>query len=64
MTTRRNVTGRDGSIIVKALAYAIETIERLPEDEQEWSDNEDMKSCLPQWLATSASTIGHRSAQR
>ena len=36
------VTGRDGYIIRKALAYAIETIELLPSKWQEWSDKEDM----------------------
>lgn len=37
------ITGRDGYIIAKALAYAIETIERLPDEWQEFSDKEDMK---------------------
>jgi hypothetical protein len=41
-----DITGRDGFIICKALAYAIETIERLPEQWQEWSDKEDMKRLL------------------
>ena len=46
MTKSENVTGRDGYIVKKALAYAIETIERLPEQWQEWHDKEDMKKIL------------------
>lgn len=46
MGKSESVTGRDGYIIRKALAYAIETIERLPERWQEWSDKEDMKTLL------------------
>lgn len=38
-----SVTGRDGYIIAKALAYAFSTIERLPPRWQERSDMEDMK---------------------
>ena len=38
----RNITGRDSLIVAKALAYAIESIERLPQRWQEWSDKEDM----------------------
>ena len=38
-----SITGRDGYIVAKALAYAIETISSLPERRQEWSDCEDMK---------------------
>jgi hypothetical protein len=41
-----NVTGRDGYIIAKALAYAISAIEALPPRWQEWSDCEDMKAIL------------------
>lgn len=37
------ITGRDGFIIAKALAYAIEANGALPEHLQEWSDCEDMK---------------------
>jgi hypothetical protein len=40
------ITGRDGYIICKALAYAIETIERLPQRWQELGDLEDMKLIL------------------
>jgi hypothetical protein len=38
-----SITGRDGYIVAKALAYAITTIERSPEKWQEFSDMEDMK---------------------
>jgi hypothetical protein len=38
-----SIIGRDGYIMAKALAYAITTIERLPDQWQEWSDCEDMK---------------------
>jgi hypothetical protein len=41
-----DVTGRDSYIIVKALAYAIATIEGLPECRQEVSDCEDMAALL------------------
>jgi hypothetical protein len=41
-----NVTGRDGYIARKALAYAIETISHLPERWQERSDLEDMVALL------------------
>jgi hypothetical protein len=40
------ITGRDGYIIAKALAYAIEAIGRLPEEAQEASDREDMIALL------------------
>ncbi len=43
-----DITGRDHSILCKALAYAIETIEALPEQWQEWSDKEDMIEVLGQ----------------
>lgn len=36
------VTRRDNFILCKGLAYAIETIEHLPDEWQEWSDKEDM----------------------
>jgi hypothetical protein len=36
------ITGRDGYILRKALAYAIVAVERLPERWQERSDREDM----------------------
>jgi hypothetical protein len=45
-TEQKSITGRDGYIMCKALAYAIETIERLPTRWQEWSDKEDMKALL------------------
>jgi len=38
-----SITGRDRYIMAKALAYAIETIEALPERWQEESDCQDMK---------------------
>jgi hypothetical protein len=41
-----NVTGRDGLIVMKALAYAIVAIERLPDKWQEWSDKEGMRKLL------------------
>ncbi len=41
-----DITGRDHSILCKALAYAIETIEALPEQWQEWSDKENMIGLL------------------
>jgi hypothetical protein len=40
------VTGRDGYILMQALAYAIEAIGRLPERWQEWSNREDMIKLL------------------
>ncbi len=43
---RQNITGRDGYIVCKALAYAIVTIERLPDMWQELSDRDDMKKLL------------------
>jgi hypothetical protein len=41
-----SITGRDGYIIAKALAYAIEAIGALPGEYQERSDREDMKAIL------------------
>ena len=41
-----NVTGRDGYIITKALAYAIEAISSLPAAWQENGDQNDMKRLL------------------
>ena len=43
---RRSVTGRDGYIITKALAYAVEAIAMLPEERQEASDRADMLALL------------------
>jgi hypothetical protein len=37
-----NITGRDGHVIRKALAYAIASIDSLPERRQEFSDRSDM----------------------
>ena len=39
-----DLTNRDAHILRKALAYAIETIERLPEHLQSISDLQDMKN--------------------
>ncbi|MBR0993969.1 hypothetical protein JQ580_24925 [Bradyrhizobium japonicum] len=41
-----NITGRDGAVVRKALAYAIEAIDRLPRCFQESSDREDMLNFL------------------
>jgi hypothetical protein len=41
-----SVTGRDNYIIISALAYAIEAIDRLPQRWQEWSDRRDMIALL------------------
>jgi hypothetical protein len=46
MSKRNEVTGRDNYIIFKALAYAIATIQSLPERYQEWSDMCDMCALL------------------
>ncbi len=49
MSTKKqlgNITRRDGYIMRKALAYAIEAIARLPEEWQEMSDREDMIEIL------------------
>jgi len=59
---KESVTGRDGYILCKALAYAINVIERLPETRQEWSDCQDMKLILATLNPTLAK-IGTRSAQ-
>jgi hypothetical protein len=47
----KGVTGRDGYILCKALAYGIETIERLPECWQESGDKEDMVALLQEMTA-------------
>jgi hypothetical protein len=41
-----NFTGRNHSIVMTALAYAIVSIERLPEEWQQWSNKEDMRRIL------------------
>jgi hypothetical protein len=46
VTDPGGVTGRDGYIVAKALAYAIEAIEALPKGWQEWSDCRDMQAIL------------------
>jgi len=40
----QSLTGRDRFIAAKAFAYAIAVIESLPEQWQEWSDCQDMKT--------------------
>jgi hypothetical protein len=42
----KDVTGRDGYLICKALAYAIEAIHALPRKWQEEGDAEDMRLLL------------------
>lgn len=44
-----SLTGRDGYLVLQALAYAITTIEALPEDWQERSNAEQMKQLLDSW---------------
>jgi hypothetical protein len=41
-----NVTGRDGYIIMRALIFAIAIIDRLPQDEREVGDRDDMMRLL------------------
>ena len=47
--SRRSITGRDGYLVLQALAYTILTIEALPEPQQEWSNKEEMKQLLRVW---------------
>jgi hypothetical protein len=61
-----NITGRDGYIIGKALAYAVATISNLPSAFQESSDRDDMLTLLrafhpnAQYLLDSvADTVSH-----
>jgi hypothetical protein len=42
----KDITGRDHYIVCKALAYAIEAIDRLPSEWQEGSDRDDMLQLL------------------
>ena len=56
---RMNVTGRDGYIVAKALAYAILTIESLPEERQEYSDCLDMRALLEAGLAGNNAALDH-----
>ena len=46
LNTDEDITGRDFSIVNKALAYAILAIERLPDKWQEASDAADMRKLL------------------
>jgi hypothetical protein len=45
----QSITGRDGYLVLQALAYTILTIEALPEKQQEWSNKEQMKTLLEVW---------------
>lgn len=47
-----SVTGRDASVVCKALAYAIHTIESLPFEYRENSDMADMKTLLEHYAAS------------
>ena len=44
-----SITGRDGYLVLQALAYTILTIEALPDRWQEWSNKEQMKKLLEVW---------------
>ena len=44
-----SVTGRDGYLVLQALAYAIATIDELPVDRQERSNREQMLQLLDTW---------------
>jgi hypothetical protein len=46
MDIQVNITGRDGYIIQKALAYAVAVIPWLPQEYQESSDRDDMLDLL------------------
>ena len=46
MTRKLSLTGRDGYIVAKALAYAIAFIDSLPEAKREVSDRDDMVALL------------------
>jgi hypothetical protein len=45
----RSITGRDGYLVLQALAYAIVTIERLHKKQQELLNKEQMKTLLDVW---------------
>ena len=45
----QSITGRDGYLVLQALAYTILTIEALPEKQQEWSNKEQMRKLLEVW---------------
>ncbi len=47
-----DITGRDGYIVAKALAYAIEAIDQLPEERREEGDQADMKRLLDQMVSS------------
>ena len=53
-TPKTSITGRDGFIIAKALAYAIVAIDQLPEKRQEYSDQQDMRALLQYCAGDSA----------
>jgi hypothetical protein len=44
-----SITGRDGYLVLQALAYAILTIEKLPTKQQEQSNKEQMEKLLDVW---------------
>ena len=46
MPGKPSVTGRDGLIVAKALAYAIAFMDSLPEEKLERSDRDDMVALL------------------
>jgi hypothetical protein len=46
MTTKEDITGRDGLIIAQALAIAIAVQDALPEHLRQRSNREDMKTLL------------------
>ena len=45
----QSITGRDGYLVLQALAYTILTIEALPDRWQEWSNKEQMRKLLEVW---------------
>ena len=57
MTNTASVTGRDGFIITKALAYAITMIDSLPAEKQEWSDRQDMVAIMKSNLFAPSAVI-------
>jgi hypothetical protein len=59
-----SITGRDGYIVAKALAYAIETIAALPEQYQEWGDREDMKAIMAVMFSRDLGDLATESACR
>ena len=58
-----DVTGHDFYIICKALAYAIECINRLPKEWQEASDQSDMEKLLTAMCDENAGVSSRRCAR-